>query len=147
MLPDPTEYFEQQGLQLKGLGTWGTTRCEFHDGSESMRVKRTSGAWVCMSCGVKGGDVLAYEIQRHGTDFVQAAKALGAWVDDGRSPVQTKPTALSARQAIEVLSFESLLVGIEAARIAKGHVPSQLDLARILAAAGRLQLISEAYRT
>ena len=58
-LPEPIGYFEGMGLNLRGPGKWKTTRCEFHGGSDSMRVNTSSGAWVCMACGAKGGDVLA----------------------------------------------------------------------------------------
>ena len=98
-LPDTTAYFENAGLALKGPGKWKTTRCEFHGGSDSLRVNTESGGWICMACDAKGGDVLAYEMQSTGTEFVQAAKALGVWVDDDkphthvvrRTPVPVKP--------------------------------------------------------
>jgi hypothetical protein len=145
LLPEPAEYFAQQGLQLKDPGKWGTTRCEFHGGSDSMRVNRASGAWVCMSCGVKGGDVLAYEIQRHGTDFVEAAKALGAWVDDGRAPISTKPTPLSPRQALSVMAFESTFTAVAAGNIANGLTLTDADRARLMVAANRINRLVEAF--
>lgn len=37
-LPDPRAFFDREGLALKGSGKWRTTRCDFHDGSDSMRV-------------------------------------------------------------------------------------------------------------
>lgn len=145
LLPEPVAYFEQQGLQLKGPGKWGTTRCEFHGGSDSMRVNRVSGAWVCMSCGAKGGDVLAYEIQRHGTEFVAAAKALGAWVDDGRAPISTKPTPLTPRQALSVMAFESTLAAVAAGNIANGMSLTDADRARLMVAANRINRLVEAF--
>ncbi len=143
-LPDPTAYFENAGLVLKGppSAKWKTTRCEFHDGSDSMRVNTQTGAWVCMACGAKGGDVLAYEMQFTGTEFVQAAKALGAWADDGRPPTQTKPTALSPRAALQALAFETLLVAVAAGNVAKGLPLSDTDRARVMTAAGRIQSIA-----
>ena len=38
-----------------------------------------TGAFRCMVCGAKGGDVLAFYMLRHGLRFIDAAKALGAW--------------------------------------------------------------------
>jgi len=32
-----------------------------------------------MACGVRGGDVLAFHMQRHEMRFADAAKSLGAW--------------------------------------------------------------------
>ena len=141
-LPDAVSYFENEGLTLRGPGKWKTTRCNFHDGSDSMRVNTTSGAWVCMACGAKGGDVLAYEMQATGTEFVQAAKELGAWVDDGKPQRPQKPTALPPRAALEVMAFECNLVAIAAGNIAKGVILSDADRARVMAAAGRINRIT-----
>jgi hypothetical protein len=148
LLPDPVTYFENQGLTLKGprSAKWKTTTCNFHGGSDSMRVNIATGAWVCMSCGEKGGDVLAYEIKAGGREFVDAAKALGCWVDDGRPHLQTKPTPLSPRLALSVLTFESSLAAIAAANVAHGYALTQIDLDRLLLAANRISNIVEAFK-
>jgi hypothetical protein len=147
-LPDSGTYFEERGLILKGQRSakWKTTSCNFHGGSDSMRVNVATGAWVCMSCGEKGGDVLAYEIKVSGREFVDAAKALGCWVDDGRPQVQTKPTPLSPRLALSVLAFESSLAAIAAANVAHGYALTQIDLDRLLLAANRISNIVEAFK-
>ena len=145
-LPDPIAYFENEGLALKGPGKWKTTECRFHGGSDSMRVNTASGAWVCMACGAKGGDVLAYEMQATGTEFVRAAQELGAWVDDGRPPPTTKPAALPPRAALAALAHETSLLFIEAARMTKGYVPTPDDIARMGQAAGTIQLIAQDYQ-
>lgn len=145
LLPDPATYFENQGLTLKGprSAKWKTTTCNFHGGSDSMRVNVTSGAWVCMSCGEKGGDVLAYAIKDSGREFVNAAKALGCWVDDGRPQVQTKPTPLSPRQALSVLAFEVTLASVAADNVAYGVALSDADRARLRLAANRMNRLIE----
>lgn len=81
LLPVPVSYYEAQGLTLQGSrgAEWKTTECRFHGGSDSLRIKVTTGAFVCMACGAKGGDVLAYEMATHGIGFIDAAKQLGAW--------------------------------------------------------------------
>ena len=145
-LPDPIAYFENEGLALKGPGKWKTTECRFHGGSDSLRVNTASGAWVCMACGAKGGDVLSYEMQATGTEFVQAAQELGAWVDDGRPPPTTKPAALPPRAALAALAHETSLLFIEAARMTRGHVPTPDDIARMGQAAGTIQLIAQDYQ-
>ena len=145
-LPDPIAYFENQGLTLRGPGKWKTTRCNFHDGSDSMRVNTASGAWVCMSCGVKGGDVLAYEMQATGTEFVQAAQELGAWVDDGKPPPTTKPAALPPRAALAALAHETSVIYIEFCRMTKGITPTPDDIARMGQAAGTIQMITRDYQ-
>jgi hypothetical protein len=144
-LPDPAVFFEAQGLALVGRGPWVTTRCEFHGGGDSMRVHRASGAWVCMACGVKGGDVIAYVMQRDGLDFVQAAKALGAWAD-GPGAAAARPRSFSARDALSVLSFEIYIVCLVIGDARRGTLPSDRDWARFLEAAGRIQLIADEAR-
>jgi hypothetical protein len=148
LLPDPVSYFESQGLTLNGprSAKWKTTACNFHGGSDSMRVNVATGAWVCMSCGQKGGDVLAYEMQITGVEFVEAAKALGAWIDDGRSPAPAKPTPLSPRSALQALGFEAELVAIAAGNMAHGVQLTATDRARLLIAGNRIITINEAYK-
>ena len=146
-LPDPTTYFENQGLILKGprSAKWKTTTCNFHGGSDSLRVNVASGAWVCMSCGEKGGDVLAYEMKDSGKEFVDAAKALGCWIDDGRQPVATKPTPLSPRLALSVMAFESTLAAVAAGNVANGVALTDADRARLMVAANRINRLVEAF--
>jgi hypothetical protein len=144
-LPEPVGYFEGVGLTLRGPGKWKTTRCEFHGGSDSMRVNNSSGAWVCMACGAKGGDVLAYEMHLSGAEFVQAAKNLGAWIDDGREPASTKPTALPPRAALEALAFEATVIAVAAGNVAQGLALNAADLKRVTLAAGRIQGIAGEY--
>lgn len=145
-LPDAAEYFTGQGLRLEGKGKWRTTRCVFHGGSDSMRINLASGGWCCMACDAKGGDVLAYHMQATGADFVTSAKALGAWVDDGRPVPDQRPAPLPARQALQVLAFESTLVAVAAGNVAKGLALSADDLARLTLAAGRINRLAEAYQ-
>lgn len=144
-LPDPASYFEAEGLKLDGRGKWRTTECKFHDGSDSMRINLASGGWCCMSCNAKGGDVLAYHMQAHGLEFVEAAKALGAWVDDGRPVQPQKPAPLPPRAALQVIGFEANLAAIAAANIARGVALSDVDLSRLLTAANRITRLVEVY--
>ncbi|MCF8211995.1 MAG: hypothetical protein K9K38_21710 [Rhodoferax sp.] len=149
LLPDPASYFEGQGLSLKGpaRAKWKTTTCNFHGGSDSMRVNTQNGAWVCMSCGEKGGDVLAYQLKVTGAEFQDAAKAIGAWIEDGRAPPpDAKPSPLSARQALSVLGFESALTAVAAANVGNGYALTQIDLDRLLLAANRIRRIAEVFQ-
>jgi hypothetical protein len=147
MLPDPQAYFENAGLVLQGRGKWRSTFCIFHGGTKSMRVNLESGAWVCMSCAVKGGDVLAYEMQTTGVEFVESCKVLGAWADDGRQQQpHHKPAGLSPRAALEVLGFEAELVAIAAGNLAYGIQLTNTDRTRLLLARSRIITINEAYK-
>ena len=144
-LPDPASYFESEGLKLQGKGKWRTTSCSFHGGSDSMRINTATGAWVCMSCNAKGGDVLAHFMAEHGVDFVTAAKALGAWDDNGSPDRPHRPKPLPASQAIQVLAFESTLTAVAAGNISNGVLLTNTDRARLRVAAKRINTISEAF--
>lgn len=144
-LPEPAGYFEAEGLALQGRGTWRTARCDFHGGSDSMRINVQSGGWVCMACGAKGGDVLAYEMQRHGIDFVQAARALGAWIDDG-GPAPA-PRAFSASDAMQVIGIELLVCLVVISDARRGITPNEADWERFLQAAGRVETVAEGFRS
>ena len=145
-MPDAATYCEGHGLRLVGRGKWRTTACTFHGGSDSMRVNTETGSWVCMACDAKGGDVLAYQIQAHGIEFVEAAKQLGCWIEDGRPAQQYRPAPLPPRAALQVIGFEVTLIAIAAGNLAHGAPLTDIDLARVLCAAGRITRISEAYQ-
>lgn len=143
-LPDVQSYFEAQGLKLGKGKQWVTTACNFHQGSDSMRINLHSGGWVCMACGAKGGDVLAYHMLAYGMEFIEAAKELGAWVDDGR-PAPINPAPFTPQQALRVLRVEVNLIAIAAGNVAHGVSLSEKDRARLMQAAGRLLQIAEVY--
>lgn len=149
LLPAPSAYFEGEGLTLTGprSAKWKTTECRFHGGSDSMRVNVHTGAWVCMAgCGARGGDVLAYHQASHGLDFVEAAQALGAWIDDGRPHAPQRPTPLSPRAALQVLAFESTLTAIAAGNLARGVALNDVDLQRLLVAVSRITRLVEVFQ-
>lgn len=80
LLPRPAEYFKSQELILTGGGEWKNALCPFHDDTRpSLRVRLDTGGFRCMVCGVKGGDVLAFHMQRHALRYQEAARQLGAW--------------------------------------------------------------------
>ena len=147
LLPNPTDYYESEGLHLSGPSgaAWKTTECKFHGGSDSMRVNIKTGAFRCMNCGARGGDLLAYQVAAYGQDFIEAAKSLGAWVDDGRPKKVQKPTSLSPRSSLEVLSFESTVVAVIAAGIASGAYLTYEDRDRLLLCANRINRIVEEF--
>jgi hypothetical protein len=147
-LPDPTAYFESTGLKLIGptRAKWKTTACMFHGGRSTMRVNSQSGAWVCMSCGAKGGDVLSYEMQLNGKEFVQAAKDLGAWTGPDQPHTHHRPAPLPPRAALEVLAAECNLMAIATVAVARGRPLSEADVQRLLLAANRVIHLAEAYK-
>lgn len=144
-LPDPVSYFEGRGHTLfNRRGKSFRTDCTLHGGSNpNLSVNRDTGAYHCFSCGAKGGNVLDFELALTGADFVTAVKALDAW-DDKVAAAPYKPIPFNARDGLELLNAESGLIALEATRISKGIQPTGDDLARILHAAKRIQVIREA---
>lgn len=111
-----------------------------------MRVNCSSGAWACMSCGEKGGDVLAYEMRSGQKDFIDAAKTLGCWIADSQaSVVTTRPTPLSPRLALSVMAFESTLTAVAAGNVANGTHLTDTDRKRLMVAANRINRLVEAF--
>lgn len=147
-LPDPLIFFAGQDVPLAGSGAWRTGKCQFHGGSDSLRINVRSGAWRCMACGVKGGDVLAYLMQREGMDFVSAAKSLGAYQEDGKPFLgSTRPNRLHARDAMELAAAELLVTTVVIADVVKGIIPSDDDWQRYLEAARRVLDLAQEYRS
>lgn len=142
-LPDPVSYFEAEGLRLVGPGKWKTTECRFHGGSDSLRVNTETGGWCCMACGAKGGDVLAYRLQMHGGEFIDAAKELGAWEESAPSRgYKHKPLPFSARAALEVLRFDALHCMVAACNIAQGLALSEAEKSALVDAASRIERVA-----
>ena len=145
-LPDPVNYFDAEDVRLVGPGRWKTGPCHFHGGSDSLRVNTASGGWCCMSCGAKGGDVLAFHMQRHGLPFVDAARALGAYIDGvGMAEKPVKPTTLPARDAMQLAAFELQLAMVVISDIKAGLIPSDTDWQRFLVSAGRVCALAAEY--
>ena len=145
-LPDPVAFYEERGLVLTGRGKWRTTSCAFHGGSDSMRINIDSGAFCCMAgCGARGGDVLAYHMADAGQEFLEAAKALGCWVEDGRPAAHHRPTPLPQRAALELLGGECMLVAVAAGNLAHGVALTDDDRRRLLQAAGRIDHVARAF--
>jgi DNA primase len=81
-LPVPTKFYPAHGIELRGRGAWRDALCPFHEDTKpSLRVRVETGAFRCMTCGARGGDVLAFLRVRYGLGFVEAARRLGAWRD------------------------------------------------------------------
>ena len=142
-LPDPLSYCSDEGIQLDGRGVWRSAYCEFH-GGKALRINSKTGAWVCMNCGEKGGDILSFHMRRYHADFVEACIGLGAWTYDGKGQA-SKPTPLPARAALQVLGFESELVAVAAGNVAHGVHLTTTDRDRVMVAAGRINRIAGAF--
>ena len=140
MLPDPVAFYAAEGLLLKGPGKWKTTSCVWHGGSDSMRINTATGAYKCMACEQQGCDVLAYVMEWHGVEFMEAAEALGATVDDKKPTAPLRKTTLSASAALALLQSESWLIACTALATADA-IPDANDRARVIEAARTIQNI------
>jgi hypothetical protein len=84
LLPSVPEYFRDHQIKLTGGSEWRSALCPFHkDTKPSLRVRIENGAFCCLACGEKGGDLLAFHQKRFGLGFKDACKSLGAWSDHG----------------------------------------------------------------
>ena len=147
-LPDVQSYFESEDVHLVGPGQWKTGPCHLHGGSDSLRVNVRTGGWVCMNCGAKCGDVLAYAMQRHFEGFIEAARKLGAYAEDGRPHRgPTQAATLPARDAMQLAASELLVALLVIADIKTGLIPCAADWQRFIVSASRLQALAEEYRT
>lgn len=110
-LPDPLSYYRERGLVLHPGKDWRRTSCEFHGGRRTMQVNIKTGSFKCMAeCGAKGGDVLAYEMAIKGCSFIEAAKLLDAYIEDGtpyNGPVRSRK--IPAGELISLVRFELYL--------------------------------------
>lgn len=80
-LPPAISYCESQNIKLIGHGEWRHSFCPFHpDTKPNLRINIKRGAYRCMVCGARGGDVLSFHMHRYGLCFVDACKQLGVWV-------------------------------------------------------------------
>lgn len=79
-LPEPVDYYSERLQSFKHGQKWCTALCPFHgDRHRSFGIKPETGAYKCFTCGVSGGDVLAFHQAYYNVDFKTACKELGAW--------------------------------------------------------------------
>ena len=143
-LPDPLDFYAARVVFREKRGIWRTTACPWHGGSDSLRINTKTGAFRCMACEARGGDIVAHLMAADGLSFEQAARALGAWADrPGAPPGHHTPRRLSAADALSLLRQEAMLLGILATDIAKGKQISEKDAARLRICCGRIQVVTE----
>ena len=146
-IPGWESYADAHGLSLMGRGKWRTTLCEIHaDSTPSMRVNVATGGWMCMSCLAKGGDTLSHYMQRTGSTFVDAARALGAWDDAQPWGAAVRPTQLAARDALELAADDLRLLTLVLGAARDGVLPSDEDWQAFLQRAGRVEWLAAEYR-
>jgi len=74
-------YMREQDLErfIHKSGKWGTAGlCPFHDDASegSFKVNCENGAFICFSCGEKGGDIITYIQKKYDLSFREALEKL-----------------------------------------------------------------------
>jgi hypothetical protein len=87
--PADVFYAEALGKLSRPAQGWVRGNCPFHESrsKKSFAVNLDFGGFCCFYCGTKGGDIVAFVMERDGIDFVTAAKKLGCW-DDTAKPTR-----------------------------------------------------------
>lgn len=80
-IPPYDFYLREQDLAGFGRGSkqWvDGGLCPFHEDNKSgsFKVNLENGAYICFSCGAKGGDIIAFLMQKHNLSFSEAIRRL-----------------------------------------------------------------------
>ncbi len=86
-LPTPLQYLTERSLlEGKQIGQWVSIRCPAHkagaESNPSMRVSVSDGHFKCMTCGAKGGDLVALHRLITSLGFRDAVRELGGRFHD-----------------------------------------------------------------
>ena len=146
-IPMPLEYCEAHGLELIGNGAWRSAECEMHGGKETLRIGTKTGSWVCMSCGVKGGDMLGLHMARFDMPFLKAARELGC-LDESKVTQRpdTKPRSMPASEALNSLRGAAYVLALVASAMARGPI-DDADRQALLKATRQIDTVRGDMRT
>jgi DNA primase len=82
-LPSPVDYYQRQFPKLKVKPKWTNVSCPFHEDSKpSLGIDLTTGGFHCFSCGIRGSDLVSFQMKRYQMTFCEAISFLGAWCYD-----------------------------------------------------------------
>lgn len=81
LLPITSDYYSRELKRFyKRNNNQATALCPFHNERHpSFSVNLKSGAFLCFSCGMSGGDIIDFYMKRHNVNFINACEALGVW--------------------------------------------------------------------
>ena len=75
-LAEPSTFYSQFDITVKGGSGWQMVKCHFHDDTHaSMGVNREHGGYKCHACGASG-DRIGFYMQWHSVSFIDACRAL-----------------------------------------------------------------------
>jgi len=76
----PADYYQHElpGAILKKYGWNDAGLCIFHNDTQkgSFRINTQTGAYCCFACQIKGGDIIAFEMNKYGLNFTEALVTL-----------------------------------------------------------------------
>ena len=144
-LPDPIQYYESVGHVFRSKGEWMKTNCEIHGGSDSMNIHKSSGAFRCWSCGVNGGGIISYHMQRFKVDFQQTCRDLGVNIENSLKRPPDKPKPLPPTRAIELMSMEARIVWMLLAKIKAGKQLENHEIESLKTSSREIMRIAEIY--
>ena len=85
--------------------------------------------------------MLGLHMQRHGLDFVTAARDLGAWAEDTKPDRNRKPRTLSEFDKNTLTHRDTSLVWVFAQNMRNGVVLTDADHAALSAASHRIEWV------
>jgi hypothetical protein len=95
LLPPARAFYEKELGKLSRADRKGNCAagCPFHNSKskKSLSVNINTGQWWCFG-GCGGGDILSFVQKRQRLSFLNAAKTLGAWDEQGK-PAKVRPRA------------------------------------------------------
>ncbi|AMT96569.1 MULTISPECIES: CHC2 zinc finger domain-containing protein [Psychrobacter] len=75
-LPNPSDFYRQFDITVKGGSGWQMVKCPFHDDTHaSMGVNREHGGYRCHACGACG-DCIGFYMQWYSVSFIDACQSL-----------------------------------------------------------------------
>lgn len=95
-IPGRDEYARRFNITFRGRGTNVMGPCGVCGSSDAGSFHK-DGPWHCFSCGASGGDMLDFHRQVNGLTLADAARDLGAWIEDDRPAPRNTPAKPPSR--------------------------------------------------
>jgi len=84
LLPPASAFYRREfsNLSRPSRDAWAKCNCPWHNSKSklSLCVNLSHGGFYCHGCGKKGGDIVAFLMERDRLSFRAACESLGAWV-------------------------------------------------------------------
>lgn len=143
---NPAEFYQSRNATMPATnrnGWVGGGLCPFHLDNKpgSYRINTETGAFKCFSCGTKGGDVIAWTMERDDLSFQDALQKLADEYGIKGHAISGKKKPFTAREALLTLEKEALILNLAAADVVNGKPFSESDFERVKFARDRIQTV------